>query len=95
MVALPHPGVDQDVHVGQIGEGDDAGAEQPGPVYVVVHVVWVHSQPCDIVGDPFMGDIVIVLVLNCSELGLQELGDVQEDGNDHGWDDVGHHTNTG
>ena len=35
------PAVDPHVHVGQVGEGDDASGEEPGPVDVVVHVVWV------------------------------------------------------
>ena len=32
------PAVDAHVHVDQVGEGDDAGGEEPGPVDVVVHV---------------------------------------------------------
>ena len=32
------PAVDAHVHVDQVGEGDDAGGEEPGPVNVVVHV---------------------------------------------------------
>ena len=38
------PAVDAHVHVDQVGEGDDAGGEEPGPVDVVVHVVWVHTK---------------------------------------------------
>ena len=32
------PAVDAHVHVDQVGEGDDAGGEEAGPVDVVVHV---------------------------------------------------------
>ena len=42
-VVLPHPAVDLQVDDDQVGEGDDAGGEQPGPVDVVVHVVGVQS----------------------------------------------------
>ena len=41
---LPHPGVYPEVDVGQVGEGDDPCAEQPRPVYVVVHVGGVHPE---------------------------------------------------
>ena len=43
-VVLPHPEVDLHVDDDQVGEGDDASGEQPGPVDVVVHVGRVQSK---------------------------------------------------
>ena len=59
---MSHPGIDQHVHVGKVGERDQTGAEQPGPVNVVVHVVRVHPQTGDIEDDPFLSDIVFILI---------------------------------
>ena len=42
------PAVDAHVHVDQVGEGDDAGGEEPGPVDVVVHVGGVQPGQQDI-----------------------------------------------
>ena len=38
------PAVDAHVHVDQVGEGDDAGGEEAGPVDVVVHVGGVQPE---------------------------------------------------
>ena len=76
-VVLAHPGVDQHVHVGEVGEGDHPCAEQPCPVDVVVHVVRIHPQTCNIVNHHFLGYIVFILVLHYFMLGLQELWDIK------------------
>ena len=91
LVVLAHPGVDQEVHVGEVGEGDHASGEQPSPVDVVEHVVWINPQTCHIVNQDLLRHIVLVLVLHHLMLGLEELGDVEDDGEDHGGEDVGHH----
>ena len=41
---LSHPRVDPQVHVGKVGERNDARTEESGPVDIVVHVVWVHTK---------------------------------------------------
>ena len=41
---LSHPRVDPQVHVGKVGERNDARTEESRPVDVVVHVVWVHTK---------------------------------------------------
>ena len=62
----------------------------PGPVDVVVHVIRVHSEAGHVVDhnldgvvgpSPGVGDGV--------QLGLEELGDVKEDGAQHGGQEVG------
>ena len=42
------PAVDAHVHVDQVGEGDDAGGEEAGPVDVVVHVGGVQPEKQDV-----------------------------------------------
>ena len=41
---LSHPRVDPQVHVGKVGEWNDARTEESRPVDVVIHVVWVHTK---------------------------------------------------
>lgn len=41
---LSHPRVDSQVHIGKVGEWDDARTEESRPVDIVIHVVWVHTK---------------------------------------------------
>ena len=59
---------------------------------VVVHVIRVQSEACHVVDHNVDGVICPSLrVANRVKLGLQELGDVEEDRAQHGGQEVGEH----
>ncbi len=77
-------GVEEDEH----GDGDDAEDGEPGPVVVVGGVVGVHAEvghvehgPGDVGGGA--GGLVALLVRVPRDLGLEELGHVEQDREEH------------
>ena len=56
---------------------------------VVEHVVWINPQTCHIVNQDFSRNIILIQVLHELVLGLKELGNVEDDGEDHGGHDIG------
>ena len=56
----------------------------PGPVDVVVHVVRIQSQTCDVVDDDLARDVCL-MVHHCHgyKRGLQELGNVKKNRPNH------------
>ena len=44
---MSHPGVDLLVDEDEVDEGNDAGGEEPDPVDVVIHVVFIQPETMD------------------------------------------------
>ncbi len=60
---------------------------------VVIHVIRVESEAGHVVDHNLDGVVCPGLwVAQGVQLGLQELGDVEEDGAQHGWQEVGEYT---
>ena len=49
----------------------------PGPVYVVIHVVLVKPEAGHVVDEVVVG-LIVLHVGECFQLGLQELGNVED-----------------